>query len=166
MIRFRATIEIRGLNPYVLVSVERATLLMDGWRRPMPVLVRVNGQPNPPWRINIMPVGDGSFYLHLHGDVRSASRTKVGDEVEVEIAFDQEYHGGPLHPMPPAFAEELLRNGAAHGGWESLPPSRKKEVLRYLAGLKSPEAQRRNIERALHVLAGGKGRFMARSWNG
>jgi hypothetical protein len=46
-----------------------------------------------------------------------------------------------------------------------LPPSRQKEILRYLAKLKSPQAQFRNKERALHVLAGGEARFMARSWN-
>ena len=30
--------------------------------------------------------------------------------------------------------------------------------------LKSPEARERNVARAIHVLSGNKGRFMARSW--
>jgi len=46
-----------------------------------------------------------------------------------------------------------------------LIPSRQKEILRYFAGLKSAEAQERNLQRAIHVLSGGKARFMARSWN-
>ena len=66
MIRFRGRIEIRGINPYVLVNAERAALLKADWRRPMPVLVNVNDQPDPPWRINMMPVGNGDFYLYLH----------------------------------------------------------------------------------------------------
>lgn len=166
MIRFRGRIGIRGINPYVLVSAERASRLKPDWRRPMPVLVTVNGQPDPPWRINMMPVGDGGFYLYLHGQVRGASGTAVGDEVDVEIAFDEHYKGGPAEEMPPWFAEEFERNAAAKNGWEKLTPSRQKEILRYLSRLKSREAQRRNTELALHVLSGGKARFMARSWNG
>jgi uncharacterized protein YdeI (YjbR/CyaY-like superfamily) len=53
----------------------------------------------------------------------------------------------------------------ARKNWETLIPSRKKEILRYFARLKSPEARARNLERALHVLSGKRGRFMARAWN-
>ncbi len=163
-LRFRGRIEINGINPYVLVSAARVTRLMPDWRRPLPVRMQVNGEPQVPWRINLMPVGDGSFYLYLHGDVRKASRTGVGDVVNIAIEFDGEYKGGPADPMPPWFKRELLRNAAALRGWRQLPPSRQKEIVRYLARLKSPEAQQRNTRRALHVLAGGKARFMARSW--
>ena len=83
-LHFSAKIEIRGINPYVLVSAERATMLRSGWRKPMPVLVQIDGFPTPPWRINMMPVGDGSYYLYLAGPVREASGTSVGDEVTVE----------------------------------------------------------------------------------
>ena len=87
-VRFRATIEIKGINPYVLVSAERAAALKNGWRQPMPVRVQINGQPDPPWRINMMPVGDGSFLLYLHAEVRKAAAREVGDVVNVAIAFD------------------------------------------------------------------------------
>ena len=69
-VRFRSLIEIENINPYVLVSARRAARIRKGWRKPLPVRVRVNGKPEKPWRINLMPVGDGSFYLYLHGDVR------------------------------------------------------------------------------------------------
>ena len=164
-VRFRAEISIRGINPYVHVSAEIAETLKAGWRRPMPVRVQIDGEPNPAWPINMMPVGDGSFYLYLHAKVREASQTKVGDRVTVAISFDAQYRGGPAHPMPPLFAEMLEANPAARRGWEALPPSRQKEILRYLAGLKSSDARRRNIVRAMHVLAGGRARFMAREWN-
>ena len=35
----------------------------------------------------------------------------------------------------------------------------------YFGRLKSPEARGRNLERALYVLSGNRGRFMARAWN-
>jgi hypothetical protein len=164
-LRFRARIGIRGINPYILVSARRAAQLQDGWRRPLPVRVQINEQPRIPWRINMMPVGDGSFYLYLHGRVRTSSGTEVGDVVRVALAFDHEYRGGPVHAMPTAFRAGLRTNPRARRQWQALSPSRQKEILRYFNGLKSDAARQRNVERALWVLGGGKGRFMARSWN-
>jgi hypothetical protein len=67
---------MNGVNPFVRVSALHAVRLKPNWRRPLPVYVRVNGRPKPAWRINLMPIGDGSFYLYLHGDVRKASGTR------------------------------------------------------------------------------------------
>jgi hypothetical protein len=144
-LRFRSRIEINKINPYVLVRAGQAARLKRNWRGPMPVRVQVNGEPSPPWRINLMPVGDGNFFLYLHGHVRKASGTSVGDEVSLTLEFDDEYKGGPAHPMPSWFGGELDRNAAAKNGWDKLSPSRQKEILRYFAGLKSIEAQQRNL---------------------
>ena len=164
-LRFRSVIDINNINPYVLVSARRVARIRKGWRKPLPVRVRVNGKPEKPWRINLMPVGDGSFYLYLHGNVRNASGTKVGDAVIVELEFDAGYRSGPAHPMPSWFRHVLGRNRSAKRAWTELIPSRQKEILRYFSWLKSPEAQARNVQRAIHVLSGGKERFMGRSWN-
>ena len=162
--RFSATIRIRGINPFILVSALRANAIKPGWRRPLPVLVRINGEPENAWRINMMPAGDGSFYLYLHADVRRASSTEVGDRVWVEIEFDESYRSGPQHPMPEWFRRVLAGNPQAMKNWKALIPSRKKEVLRYFSGLNSTEARLRNLAKALHVLSGQTGRFMARTW--
>jgi len=164
-LRFQSLIKIRGANPYILVSAARARRIKSEWRKPLPVLVQINGQPKTPWRINMMPTGSGEFYLYLHGDVRKASRTKVGDKVNVSISFDAAYKNGPMHPMPDWFRIPLTRHAKAKKAWDALIPSRQKEILRYFSWLKSEEARTRNVERALHVLSGRKGRFMARSWN-
>ena len=164
-LRFRSRIEINKINPYVLVRADRAARLKSHWRRPMPVRVQVNGTPDTPWRINLMPVGNGDFFLYLHGHVRKVSGTSVGDLVSIALEFDDEYQGGPAHPMPAWFGDKLDRNPDSKTGWTHLTPSRQKEILRYFAGLKSPAAQERNVRKALHVLAGGKARFMAREWN-
>lgn len=162
--RFAAKIEIYNGNPYVLVSPARAKKLQPNWHKPMPVLVQVNGQPQPAWRINMMPIGDGSFYLYLHGDVRKASETKVGDKVLVDVEFDAAYKNGPMHPMPGWFRTALAANPTAKKNWELLTPSRQKEILRYFSWLKSDEAKARNLAKAMHVLSGSEGRFMARTW--
>ena len=164
---FLALIRVFNGNPFIYVSAARARAIKPDWRRPLPVLVRINGEPEAtPWRINMMPIGTGAFYLYLHGDVRRASKTKVGDTVRVAIAFDAAYRNGPMHPMPPWFRGPLSRNAKAKKGWEALIPSRKKEILRYFSWLKSDDARARNVAKALGVLSGKKGRFMARDWSG
>jgi len=187
-LRFKARMKIYGINPYVLVSAKRASELKPGWCKPMPVLVRINpfdsfamlsrsGQaPFGPgsvtsstassWPINMMPIGNGSFRLYLNGKVRKASGIGVGDRVEVEVRFDAKYRSGPAHPMPAWFRAALRKNPVARKNWEMLIPSRKKEILRYFAALKSQGARERNLARALRALSGKPERFMARSWSG
>jgi hypothetical protein len=162
--RFTATIEIYNGNPYILVSEEQATALHAEWKKPMPVLVQINGQPTPPWQINMMPIGDGSFYLYLHGDVRKASGTKVGDRVRVYVSFDKNYKNGPMHPLPDWFRKPLEANPAVKAAWDALPPSRQKEVLRYFSWLQSDEARERNLQKIMQALSGQETRFMARTW--
>lgn len=163
-LRFKSVMKIYMANPYILVSSAQARKIKPDWHKPMPVLIRINNQPKKAWRINMMPRGDGSFYLYLHGSVRKASGTKVGDRVEIEIRFDTAYRNGPMHPMPIWFKQALVKNVKAKKSWNALIPSRKKEILRYLSWLKSKEARDRNVARAMHVLSGRPGRFMARAW--
>lgn len=163
-IEFKATIELRGYNPYIAVSAEQAAAIAPEWRRPIPVLVQLNGEPTPPWRINMMPVGDGSFYLYLDNRIRKPTQTAVGDLVTVTLAFDAEYKGGPAEDMPGDLVAALVDNIAAATNWEKLPPSRKKEVLRYLGRLQSPLARQSNLDRLLRVLEGQEGRYLARQW--
>ncbi len=163
-LKFLALMKMHGVNPYVLIHAARAPKLKRGWRKPMPVVVRINGKPENPWRINMMPIGDGSFRLYLHGEVRKASNTRVGDLVRVEVRFDEDYKSGPNHAMPVWFRTALAKNPLAKKNWDTLIPSRRKEILRYFCQLKSAPACARNLDRALHVLSGKPGRFMARSW--
>lgn len=165
MLRFSAPIDIRIGNPFILVDAEKAQSLKKDWRKPMPVKIRINGEPKKWWQVNMMPVGNGDFYLYLHGDVREASDTKVGDTVDVEIKFDTQYKNGPMHAMPTWFMSALSKNAKAKNGWDALIPSRQKEILRYFSWLKSDAAIERNLEKALRVLSGKKERFMARDWN-
>ena len=113
-----------------------------------------------------MPVGDGRYYLYLHGPARKASKTGPGDRVQVEIRFDARYRSGPQHPVPAWFRAALSSHPRVRQNWTSLSPSRKKEVLRYFAHLKSFEARSRNLQRALRVLSGERGRFLGREWVG
>jgi hypothetical protein len=161
---FRATICIRGVNPYILVGASRARAIRPDWRRPMPVLMRINGKPEKPFRTNMMPVGDGSFYLYLHGEIRRVSGTAVGDRVGADVEFDMKYRGGPQNSLPAWFRRELVGDPQAMNNWKALIPSRKKEVLRYFARLKTPEARARNATRMLAALSGSPAWTLGRAW--
>lgn len=157
--------EIIGVNPFIMVSAWDASQLRRNRRGPIPVRFRVKAKSTRTWRINLMPIGDGRFRLFLNENIRKESNLRVGDIVDIEAQFDGQYRNGPLHSMPDWFADELSCNRRAKRGWTQLAPSRQKEILRYFAQLKTPEARRRNAQRAVNVLAGSPGRFMARSWN-
>lgn len=162
--RFQGVLQIRGINPFVRVSAARVEALKPGWRKPLPVLLKINGKPVNSARTNMMPAGDGSFFLYLNEIVRSAAGVGVGDRVRVEISFDAEYRYGPQHPMPAWFGKALKENPQAKKNWGLLIPSRKKEVLRYLAQLKSEGARKRNLAKVMDALTGKEVRFMARTW--
>lgn len=161
--RFTAVMAIRDGNPFIAVSATRATRLKPGWRKPMPVVVRIDNKPAAGWRINMMPAGDGSFYLYLHGAVRKASGTGVGDRVQVDVTFDAAYKGGPQE-LPDWFAKALAQDKLATANWRKLAPSRQKEIARYLGGLKSDAGKARNLEKAMRMLGGKPTRWLAREW--
>ena len=161
---FAALIRIRNSNPHILVSAVRANIIKSGGRKPIPVLVRIIGKPGRQWHTNMMPVGNGDFYLYLHGQIRRASQTSVGDRIRIEINFDASYRNGPQHSMPRWFRQGLMANAKAKKNWLALTPSRKKELLRYFSRLKSSGARTRNLAGVIHVLSGAAGRFMGRAW--
>ncbi|HEX5100103.1 MAG TPA: YdeI/OmpD-associated family protein [Polyangiaceae bacterium] len=162
-VRFTQRIRIRDINPYLRVSAHQATALKPAWKRPMPVLVTINGQPSPPARVNLMPAGDGTFYLYLNGPIRAASATAVGDSVTASVSFDASYRGGPTHPMPASLRRALALRPKAKQAWTALPPSRQKEILRYLAGLKSDAARERNVTKVVASLGKPGGTFLGRA---
>jgi hypothetical protein len=161
-VRITQRIKIRGINPYVLVGAEQAVALKPGWKKPMPVLVTINGQPRKPARVNLMPAGDGSFYLYLNGPVREASATAVGDRVVARVSFDAAYRGGPTHAMPPGLRRALRAQPKRRQAWDALTPSRQKEILRYLAALRSETARERNIAKVLGMLSKPLGIYLGR----
>jgi hypothetical protein len=155
---------LAGINPYVAVSARQAAVLRPNWRGPMPVMLTINDQSDIPWHTNMMPDGHGGYVLYLHGQMRTSSRTNVGDVVNIGLCFDEAYRGGPQDPVPTWLRESLAKEPVVAAHWHALTPSRKKEVLRYFAALKSDDAVQRNRVRILNVLRGERERFMGRDW--
>ncbi|HEV2316087.1 MAG TPA: DUF1905 domain-containing protein [Thermoplasmata archaeon] len=164
VLSFTAEILQRGVNPFVPVSPIRSRRLRSEGRGPLPVLLRINGGPTKAWRTNLMPDGHGGFLLYLHGPARRGAGVRVGDRVRISIELDRRYRGGPQHRMPPTLRAGLARVPSAARHWSALVPSRKKEVLRYLARLRGSEARARNIALTLRALSGARVRFLGQEW--
>ena len=126
-LRFRAQIEINKINPYVLVDARRAARLQKNWRKPMPVCIQVNGKPDQPWRINMMPIGDGSFYLYLHGTVRKAARARSAMLSVLRCGSMTNTAAGPPIRCHPGLAQNSNGIGARGiAGARSAPAGRKR----------------------------------------
>jgi hypothetical protein len=100
----------------------------------------------------------GKWRLYLNTPMRKRAKKDVGDSVEITVEYDPIERMVPMHPK---LKDALSRNKQASKIFESLSPSRKKEILRYIGFLKSEEALDRNITRAIGFLS-GKERFVGR----
>ncbi|MEM9564251.1 MAG: YdeI/OmpD-associated family protein [Actinomycetota bacterium] len=78
--------------------------------------------------------------------------------IEVTVSFDPSDRGIEPHPKLPAM---LDANPAAREVFDALAPSRQKEIVRYIDGLKSEASVDRNVRRALDLVL-GNGRFVGR----
>lgn len=152
MQKFVATIEIIGVNPYVPLpdkSLKRLQKDAGRDRGPIPVRGILKGMPF----VQTLVKYAGEWRLYLNTPMRTSTKTKVGDRVTVELGFDPKPR---IVPIPPQLAGALAKNRKAKDTFEKLPPSRQKEINKYVGFLKSDEARKRNIEKIIFFLTGKK----------
>jgi uncharacterized protein YdeI (YjbR/CyaY-like superfamily) len=86
------------------------------------------------------------------------SPKRIGELVEINVSFDSESRD---IEMSAEFAKALKANKEAALVFEQLTAYRKKEIVRYLASLKTKESLERNIVKAINFLM-GKEKFAGR----
>ena len=157
MQKFKAKIEIIGINPHVLLpeKVLHAVFKQAGKDKgKIPVKMKIDGHEF----IQTLIKYSGHWRLYLNTPMRKAAKKDVGDIAKFEIAYDP---GARIIATHPKFQKELEKNIQAKKVFDSLSPSRRHEIVRYIAHLKSEEAIERNIIRAINFLS-GKERFVGR----
>jgi hypothetical protein len=157
MIKFKARIEIIGVNPYVYLPdrVLRWIFVQAGKDKgKIPVRMKIDGHEFPQTLIK----WSGAWRLYLNTPMRKAAKKDVGDTANFEIAYDPAKRTVPMHPK---FAKALRKNKEAKQVYDSLRPSLQLEINRYFSFLKSEDAVDRNVVKAIKFLL-GKGRFVAR----
>ncbi len=149
---FSAKILIIGINPYVyLPEPVLAAIFKLAQKNRGPIAVRgaLNGKSFQQTLVRYQ----GAWRLYLNTPMRRAAAIDVGDMARVRIEFDPEPRVDPMNPL---LARALARNKAANIAFQSLAPSRQKEVLRYLNHLKAAASLARNVEKVIQNLSGKK----------
>ena len=157
MYRFTASIEIIGVNPFVLLpeKILRALLTDAGKEKgPVPVKGTINDAEYKQTLVRFK----GEWRLYINTSMLRDSPKRLGEKIKLTIAVDTENRAVPLHPE---LKKALEKNNSINTAFHALTPSRQKEINRYLFHLKSPESVQRNIVKILQHLQ-GKQRFAGR----
>lgn len=157
MSNFTSKIQIIGVNPHVLLPkkvLEELFKQAGKSKGAIPVKGTLNKKPY----IQTLVKYNGKWRLYLNGPMRLAAGIDVGDMADVNIEFDPKPRVIIVHPKLKA---ALVKNKTAKSVFDQLPPSRQKEIVRYISNLKSEESVDKNIIRAISFLE-GKSRFVGR----
>jgi Bacteriocin-protection, YdeI or OmpD-Associated/Domain of unknown function (DUF1905) len=125
---FNAKIQIIGVNPYVLLpdTVLKNIFKTAGKdKSPVPVKGLIEGNAYKQTLVKF----SGKWRLYINGPMLKASKKSVGDLINLTIAFDPAERKETIHPT---LAKALNENAIAKKVFESLTPSRQKEIIRYI----------------------------------
>jgi hypothetical protein len=149
--QFKSRVKKVGINPCVDPPV-RVTAVF-GIRGYIPVRGTVNGKA---FRQTLVPIGGGRHRLFINGPMMNSARLQVGDTIAVTLRIDRQSRE---EPMPPKMKTLLATNIVATKNWNSLTPSRRKEILRYLNSAKRMETFERNLIKVITILEGKRVRM-------
>lgn len=155
---FSAEILKIGINPYVLLPEHVLQYLFEKSGKQngyIPVYLIINHQKF----IQNLVRYSGNWRLYLNTPMRKTAGKDVGEIIKINIEYDSEKRITPMHEK---FELALNKNKKAKDCFNNLPPSKQKEILRYLNNLKTEESTLKNIKRAINFLQ-GKENFIGRS---
>ena len=149
-LKFAARIFKIGINPVVDPPENVLKEIFESAGRskgPIPVRGKLNGVEF----IQTLVKYSGSWRLYVNGEMLTASGLKVGDEANVEVEFDSR----PREVTMPKSLHVAFKNDIdARKAFAELPPSRQKEIFRYINALRTEESVARNVEKILEQLKG------------
>lgn len=154
---FRAELGIIDGNPFVLLPDEVLEALFEIVGRdkgPIPIRGAINGET---YQQTLMKFA-GAWRLYVNMKMLPDSPRRVGEMIDVEVAFDPTDRSIEPHPK---LVAALAANNEARVVFDGLSPSRQKEIVRYIDALKSEAGVDRNVARAINFLLGNE-RFVGR----
>ncbi|MDR0262121.1 MAG: YdeI/OmpD-associated family protein [Sphingobacterium sp.] len=157
MLVFKAQLEIIGINPFVFVpthileSLFRDAGISKGY-------IPVKGKVNDREYVQTLLRFKGEWRLYINTMMLPNSPKRVGELLDITVAFDPEDRTLQTHPELEA---ALALNAKAKQVFDGLSPSKRKEIIRYISSLKTAESRRSNIQKAIGFLL-GKNRFVGR----
>jgi len=157
MHRFKAVIDIIGINPYVFVpdKILKSLFEKSGKEKgAIPVCGTINGKDYKQTLVKF----SGHWRLYINTTMLKNSPKRIGETADITIAFDPE--GRTITPHP-KLIEALRAEPKAKQIFDGLSASRQKEIVRYISSLKTESSVDKNVSRAIDFLL-GKARFIGR----
>lgn len=147
---FSAKIEKVGINPCVAVLPEITASM-----HPVKGFIYVHGTINAfPFHQTLMPVKGEPYRLYVNEPMLRGSGCTVGDEAHF-ILEENESQAMPEIPVHPHLLKRITEENLI-ARFESLSPSRQKEIVRYIGHLKTEESRLRNVEKVIGILKDGQ----------
>lgn len=128
----------------VALDVPAAVSEAFGLRGHVPVVGTADGAE---LTATLVPVGGGRHRLFLNGDIRNAIGKGAGDSVAIRVRLDR----NDRTPETPSVVQEALAEDGASVAWEALAPSRRKELLVWLADAKREQTRAARIGRIVQT---------------
>lgn len=148
MPEFAATIEKIGINPFVEPPTEVLNAIFIAAGR-VKGPIRVKGTINGHDLRQTLVRYKGGWRLYINGGMCRSAGVQVGDPVRIDLEFDPE----PCADLEPEMLTAALdADPTARKAFEALMPSRRRDIIRYLASLKTDEAVTRNIAKVMKQL--------------
>ena len=142
--KFRAPIEQSGKSA-TGIEVPAAIVERLGQGKRPPVMVTIGAYT---YRTTIGVMG-GRSMIPLSAANRSAAGVTAGDEVEVDIALDDQ----PREVSVPAdFADALSNDSAAQSAFDKMPFSHKQRWVLSITSAKAPQTRERRIAKAIEAI--------------
>lgn len=143
---FKAPIYKTGINFAVDVpaDISSGLTVVKGY-------IRVKGMVNSfPFTKSLVPVKEGPYRLFVNMQTLKGAKTKVGEFAEFVIEQD-ETDPETEFPIPELLMQQLKQRHLLDD-FVALPFYRRKEILRYLANIKTIETLEKNIKRVVTQL--------------
>lgn len=157
MQKFKATLEIIDINPFVFVPEKILANIFEQAGKDkgyIPICGTINGKAY----IQTLLRFRGEWRLYINMAMLKDSPKRIGEEIEVTIRYDPVERTLTPHPE---LVKAINENELAKSVFDTLAPSKQKEMIRYIAVLKSEKSITIGIEKIIGFLT-GKNKFAGR----
>lgn len=148
MEKFNTKLEIIVGNPFVFIPsiiLKKVFQQADKNKGAIPVRGKINGKQ---YQQTLLKYS-GNWRLYVNMKMLKHSPKRIGEIIEVEMEFDPSDRTIEPHPK---LTKALAKNKEAKDVFERLSPSKQKEIVRYIANLKTEKSIEKNVTRAINFL--------------
>lgn len=156
---FKAPLDIIGINPFVFVPepiLHELFRTLNREKGNIALKVSVNRSKYHP---QTLLRHKGDWRLYINTSMLKDSPKRIAEELTIKIKLDFSDRNVAIHPKLQLALEE---NKDAKAVFDAISPSLRKEIVRYIATLKTENSIVRNTDKAIAFLL-GKGSFIGRN---